>query len=139
MGICGRETSYPNGSSESALKVIIDTNILVDYLQGREAAREELARYDRPGISLITWMEVLIGAKDEDDAQILRRFLMRFPTLPIDSEVAELAVELRRTHRIRLPDAIIWATARSANRLLVTRNTRDFPATDPGVRVPYER
>jgi len=137
MGICGRETSYPNGFSESTLKVVIDTNILVDYLQGREAAREELARHDRPGISLITWMEVLIGAKDEDDAQILRRFLMRFPTLPIDGEVAELAVELRRTHRIRLPDAIIWATARSANRLLVTRNTRDFLATDPGVRVPY--
>lgn len=121
------------------MKVVIDTNILVDYLQGREAAREELAQYDSPGISLITWMEVLIGAKDEDDVQILRRFLMRFPTLPIDSAVAELAVELRRTHRIRLPDAIIWATARSANRLLITRNTRDFPATDPGVRVPYER
>lgn len=121
------------------MKAVIDTNILVDYLQGREAAREELARYDRPGISLITWMEVLIGAKDEDDVQILRRFLMRFQTLPIENDVAELAVELRRTHRIRLPDAIIWATARSANRLLITRNTRDFPATDPGVRVPYER
>ncbi|MGH8615995.1 MAG: type II toxin-antitoxin system VapC family toxin [Gammaproteobacteria bacterium] len=116
------------------MKVVIDTNILVDYLHRSEAAREELARYDAPGISLITWMEVLIGAKDKDDAQILRGF-----TLPIENGVAELAVELRRTHRIRLPDAIIWATARSANRLLVTRNTRDFPATDPGVRVPYER
>ncbi len=37
----------------------------------------------------------------------------------------------------RLPDAIIWATAREASALLVTRNTKDFPADVPGVRVPY--
>jgi predicted nucleic acid-binding protein len=38
---------------------------------------------------------------------------------------------------MKLPDAIIWAAAQSEDRILVTRNTRDFPAEDPGVRVPY--
>ena len=49
------------------------------------------------------------------------------------------AVELRRERRLRLPDAIIWATARCAGCLLVTRNTGDFPEDEPDVRVPYQR
>ncbi len=51
--------------------------------------------------------------------------------------MAERAVELQQSRRIRLPDALIWATAQVHGLLLVTRNTRDFPADDPGVRVPY--
>ena len=46
-------------------------------------------------------------------------------------------VALRREHRMRLPDAIIWATAQDLGVLLVTRNSRDFPSKDPGVRIPY--
>jgi len=57
--------------------------------------------------------------------------------LAVDSAVSERTVELRRQYRMRLPDAIIWATALCASALLVSRNTRDFPADHPGVRVPY--
>jgi predicted nucleic acid-binding protein len=38
---------------------------------------------------------------------------------------------------MRLPDAIILATARAESALLVTRNTKDFPRDDPASRVPY--
>ena len=38
---------------------------------------------------------------------------------------------------MKLPDAIVWASARRQGRLLVSRNTKDFPAGDPGVRHPY--
>jgi predicted nucleic acid-binding protein len=38
---------------------------------------------------------------------------------------------------MRLPDAIIWASAKRENALLVTRNIRDFPEHEPGVRIPY--
>jgi hypothetical protein len=44
---------------------------------------------------------------------------------------------VRRERRLKLPDAIILATAETADRLLITRNTRDFPANDPGIRIPY--
>ena len=44
---------------------------------------------------------------------------------------------IRRAQRIRLPDAIIRASARSESALLVTRNSKDFPADEPDVRVPY--
>lgn len=119
------------------MRALIDTNILIDYLAGTDAARQELARYGAPAISAITWMEVLVGARADEEVASLRSFLGRFERLPIDDAVSEAAVAIRRERRIRLPDAIIWATAQVAQTILVTRNTRDFPADDPGVRVPY--
>jgi len=88
-------------------------------------------------MSLITWMEVLVGAADSEEEATLHAFLDRFEILPVTLPVAERSVELRREHRLRLSDAIIWATADVAGRLLVTRNTRDFPPDHPGIRVPY--
>jgi hypothetical protein len=38
---------------------------------------------------------------------------------------------------MRLPDAIIWASAQKENALLVSRNTKDFPVDAPGIRIPY--
>jgi hypothetical protein len=119
------------------MKALFDTNILIDYLNGIEAARLELTHYDERLISSITWMEVMVGAASDEEEIRLRAFLGRFETVPVSVEVAERAVELRRRHRMRLPDAIIWATALEASCLLVSRNTRDFPETHPGVRVPY--
>jgi len=119
------------------MKALFDTNILIDFLNGIEASRDELALFDNPMISSITWMEVMVGAVDEQEETQLRAFLRRFEVLAVDAEVSERAVELRRQYRMRLPDAIIWATALCASALLVSRNTRDFPADHPGVRVPY--
>jgi predicted nucleic acid-binding protein len=53
------------------------------------------------------------------------------------NKIAERAVNLRRDRYIKWPDAIIWATAQARAMLLVTRNTKDFAADDPGVRMPY--
>ena len=62
---------------------------------------------------------------------------MNFEIIPLDLAVAESAVQLRRAHRLRLPDAIIWATAQVNDAVLVTRNTKDFNADWDGVRIPY--
>ena len=119
------------------MRALLDTNILIDYLGGIGAAREELARHEDPLISAITWMEVMAGAASQEEAGRLRAFLSEFRLVPIDEAVSEIAVVIRRDRRVRLPDAIIWASARHIGGLLVTRNTRDFPADEPGVRVPY--
>lgn len=118
------------------MKAVFDTNVLVDYLNGRAPAKAELALYERPAISTITWIEVMVGARPGED-DTLRSFLDGFEQVPVDSAVAEAAVDIRRHHRIRLSDAIIWAAAQTRDALLVTRNERDFPADHPGVRVPY--
>ena len=119
------------------MKGLFDTNILIDYLAGIDEARRELELYRSSLISVITWMEVLVGAADDEEERALRSFLSRFRLLEVDQAVGELAVSLRRRRRIRLPDAVIWATAQANGALLVTRNTKDFPEGAPGVRVPY--
>ena len=117
------------------VRPLFDTNILIDYLSGIALARAELARYQEPAISIVSWMEVLIGAEAEVELAT-RRFLSRFTIVEIDRTVAERAVTIRRGSRVRLPDAIISASAEVLSMLLITRNTRDFDATSPSVRVP---
>jgi predicted nucleic acid-binding protein len=118
------------------VKALFDTNILIDYLNAVPEARVELGRYSEKAVSIVTWMEVMAGASRELEAAT-RGFLNGFDVVVVDEPIAERAVSLRRSHRIKLPDAVIWASAQVHAMLLVTRNTKDFPADDPGVRAPY--
>ena len=118
------------------VKALLDTNVLIDALKGFPQARAELERYENPAISIITWMEVMVGAETAV-APATQAFLAGFTLIALDDKIAARAVALRKQHRIRLPDAIIWAPAQTRNMLLVTRNTKDFPAGDPAVRMPY--
>lgn len=116
--------------------VLFDTNILIDYLSSRPEARAELERHSNRAISIVTWMEVMAGATPADEDET-RAFLLDFNLLPLTTEVAERAVAIRRERKIKLPDAIILATAEVAGRVLVTRDTRGFPRGTPGIRIPY--
>ncbi len=129
-----RTNSETNGRT---VNPVLDTNILIDYLRGIEKAQQEMARYPDCSISLITWMEIMVGAADKHEEALLRDFLSRFTCIAVSADIAETAVTLRRQHRIRIPDAIIWASAQASNTLLVTRNTRDFPPDNPDIRIPY--
>jgi predicted nucleic acid-binding protein len=119
------------------VKALFDTNVLIDYLNAIPQARDELTRYQEKAISIITWMEVLVGAKPEVLTGT-RAFLAGFMVIPVDDAIAERAVSLRQLHRIKLPDAVMWATANVHSMLLVTRNTKNFPREMPDIRVPYE-
>jgi predicted nucleic acid-binding protein len=116
--------------------VLFDTVILIDYLRGIIQARVECDRHADRAISIITWMEVLAGATvaNEADARIL---LLNFQLLPLTPEVAEHAISIRRASKLKLPDAIIKATAEIEGRILITRNTRDFPIGTAGLHIPY--
>jgi predicted nucleic acid-binding protein len=108
------------------MKALFDTNILIDYLQGIEGAREELSEYHDLQISIITKIEILVGTI-KDDEDIVREFLDNFTIVNLNEEICEIAISLRKKHKIKIPDAIIWATAKYNNSLLITRNTKDFP------------
>ncbi len=96
-----------------------------------------MEHYEEIAISIVTWMEVLAGADDAAEEVTVREFLYRFKVHPLEKAVAERAIRIRRQHKQKLPDAIIWATAKELGMVLVTRNTWDFPDKDPGIRVPY--
>lgn len=116
--------------------ILFDTCILIDYLRGIPKARSECGRYSDRAISIITWMEVMAGTTDSNHAEI-REFLLNFRTVSLTPRIADLTVAIRRARRIKLPDAIIQATAEAEGRTLITRNTRDFPSKVPGIRIPY--
>ncbi len=118
------------------VKALLDTNILIDYLRGVRQAKDELALHQDKAISAITWMEVLAGTPP-DFVDPTRLFLDSFQLIEIGHAVAERAVVLRRGHRLKLPVAIVWASAQVTDRLLVTLDIRGFPANDPGIRMPY--
>lgn len=118
-----------------------DANILIDALWDHPPAHDEIRRVSRRSaglwISRMAWIEVLSKGTDELLRDALR-FLSRFNLDEIDEEIALRAAALRRERpRLRCPDAIILASAQVRGRVLVTRNTRDFPEQMPGIRVPY--
>lgn len=116
---------------------VYDTVILIDALCDLEPAKKELLRNKRNWISRISWIEVLAGA-DQEEASAIEEFLGYFSVIELSEDIGRRAAIIQAHHRkIRLPDAIIWASAQTSGRILVTRNTKDFPANMPGIRVPY--
>ncbi|HEX5759069.1 MAG TPA: PIN domain-containing protein [Thermoanaerobaculia bacterium] len=118
---------------------MLDSVVLIDHFRGVRQATEYLAETrGRCVVSVITRVEVLAGFATPQLAAAAG-FLDRFPALSIDPPVADLAAQLRRAHRWKVPDALQAALARYHALRLVTRNTRDFPpARHPWVVVPYE-
>lgn len=113
-----------------------DTNIVIDWLFDRQPAVAELSRFDRHRISRIAWAELLAG-EPEPTRTVLERRLAPFEIVEVDGAIAALAADVRHRTRMKLLDALIYATARAAGAMLVTRNTKDFPADMPGIRIPY--
>ena len=85
----------------------------------------------------MTWIEVMSGVPDAAASET-EEFLRLFSMSEIDDGIARRAAALRHQRRsLKSPDAIILASAQVHGRILVTRNTKDFPATMPGIRIPY--
>lgn len=120
------------------VKVLLDSNILMDLMNGIVAAYDEIDYYDDVAISAITWMEVVVGL----NAAAMLQFEAALKAAGIkvihtNDMISRLAAVIRQGKKsIKLPDAIIGATANADGRMLVTRNSKDFGANH--VRVPYE-
>lgn len=61
-----------------------------------------------------------------------------FKRIEMTEAILVESLALMRSHKLKLPDAMIWACARVNGWTLVFRNTKDFPASWAGIRVPYE-
>ena len=119
------------------LRAVVDTNILIDVLNSVRAAIEEIDHYETVGISVVTWIETLVGCRSEEEIETARDVMSQLDVLGVPEAIAMRAVQVRQVRRLKLPDAIVLATAMEWGCQLVTRNTKDFPAGDPDIRVPY--
>ncbi|MEY4472096.1 MAG: hypothetical protein RL671_400 [Pseudomonadota bacterium] len=113
-----------------------DTNIVIDWLSRKQPAKAELMRYKRHRISRIVWTEVLAGEPLEK-REVVRDLISAFEVVELDARIASAAADIRHRTRMKLLDAYVLATAQVNGAILITRNTTDFPAEMPGIRVPY--
>ena len=100
--------------------VLVDTGVFIDHLRG---AAEFKAGKNRLHYSVVTRAELFAGSTA---TAVIATMLGPLRELPVDRAVAERAGRIRRETGVRLPDALIAATALEHGLQLATRNRRDF-------------
>ena len=102
--------------------IVLDTNIALYYLGGRLMIPLPSGLYH---ISIITEIELLSYASlSAAEEQQIRNFLAQLMIIDIDEPIKNMAIALRKEYRLKLPDAIISATAQSINALLLTNDLK---------------
>lgn len=118
---------------------LLDTNFIINYFKGifeRDARQfTDAIINDTTYISVITRLELLgwksIVPKDE---KVIKEFISDSTVFSLEEKIIERTISLRKTIKIKLPDAIIAATALEHNMHLITHNIKDFKRV-PGLVV----
>ncbi|MCL6559894.1 MAG: type II toxin-antitoxin system VapC family toxin [Firmicutes bacterium] len=117
------------------MKVVVDTNIIIDHLRGVPQAAKVLKEAEDGSleglISTITIMETMAAPKmSEERLAAVKELLAVFEHCPVDSHTATVAGSLlakyRRSHGLEPMDALIAATAKVNEAVLFTLNTKHF-------------
>jgi hypothetical protein len=123
--------------------MLLDTDVLIDFLRGDEKAVSFVnANSSRIILSSVVVAELYAGVKGDAEQATLERFISLFRVIPVDSEIAKTGGLYKRdfskSHGVGLADAILAATAESENAELVTLNTKHYPMI-PGLLPAYRK
>jgi hypothetical protein len=124
-------------------QLLLDTDVLIDYLRGRE---ESVAYVEgltaQLYISSVTVAELYAGVREGAERVKLDAFIGAFAIVPVEREIAVKGGLYRRdfgkSHNVGLADALIAATAERKQATLVTLNKKHFPMLND-VTVPYQK
>lgn len=116
------------------MNVIADTDVLIDFLNGREPSASRIALELEHGALLTTAVsrfELLAGVNSSRQQKLVRALLDAVPTLPLDAECADRAAEVRRTLEkqgkpVGMGDSLIAGIVLANQGTLLTRNTKHF-------------
>ncbi|MBW6537351.1 MAG: type II toxin-antitoxin system VapC family toxin [Mariniphaga sp.] len=106
---------------------LLDTNILI-YLSKKQLAFEKVASSgNKLFISVITYMEVLgYPFSNETEKHIIEELCQYLPVIELDKVIVEKVIQIKQQNKIKLPDAIIVASALVNKFVLITANVSDF-------------
>ena len=111
-------------------RYLIDSNVLIDYLNGKlPHLGKVLLRQvvnDIPLLSVISKIEVLSYGDTNDGRKLLLDFIENSNVFELSNEIVDATIDIRTQKKIKIPDAIIAATALVFDFTLLTRNTEDF-------------
>ncbi|MDF1553448.1 MAG: type II toxin-antitoxin system VapC family toxin [Deferrisomatales bacterium] len=123
--------------------MLVDTDVLIWYMRGKEKAAAFLEQIPSPALSVVTYMELVQGMRDKRELAVLRRALKawRAPVLPISEAVSNRAMVYVEqhflAHSLRLADALIAATAVECGLPLATANVKHYRVIDELSVVSY--
>ncbi len=114
------------------MQYLCDTCILIDYLRGKEEAKARLSRdrADGLGMSSVTYMELMVGAKNKREVGVIKKAFKDFEVIEISESISikakNLIEKFTKSHGLLIPDALIAATALELGVPLCTLNVKDF-------------
>jgi predicted nucleic acid-binding protein len=107
-------------------RYILDTNAIISFLSGNLELAKLLDSADYVGISIISYFEFLVfDSLAEKDRACFYEFCEKVEVVPLNNENKQLVTHVMnfRKHRLKLPDAIIAATAITRNAVLITNDS----------------
>ncbi len=113
-------------------RYLVDTNVVIEFLGNKIPTKgsnwlENIIEQNGHCLSVINQIELLgFGGNLQGEMAIVKSFVQESKILSLSNSVVEKTIELRIRHKIKLPDAIIAATALTHNLQLITRNISDF-------------
>ena len=109
---------------------LVDTDILIDVSKGNQGAIEFLDGLSDSKISVISAMELIVGARNKKEVAAIDEFLSIYESVNVNEDISAKALELIKQHSLSnglsIPDAIIASTAVSKGLTLATKNTKHF-------------
>jgi predicted nucleic acid-binding protein len=126
-----------------AKAILLDTDVLVDFLRGATKAVALVTLHaDRIILSSIVVAELFAGVKGETEQTVLENFVALFRVVPVDTEIARVGGLYKRdyskSHGVGLADAIVAATAEAEEAELKTLNIRHYPMVK-GLQPAYKK
>lgn len=123
---------------------VIDTDILIDVSRATAPAINRLATEAQTAtlaISVVTYMELVVGCRNQSELQTLEKFLQQFQVLKLNESISDEALSLvctyRLSHGLLIPDALIAATAIATQSSLLTKNQKDYRFIPNLMLLPY--
>lgn len=114
-----------------------DTNILIDFFAGHASAKIAMERFTIRRLPAVAYIELMTGLKTSDQrARVDEVIGALFEVVHTDMAVCREAALLRQKLGLKLPDALVYATARVGKAVLVTRD-RDFNENLADIHRPY--
>lgn len=112
--------------------MLFDTDVIIWYLRGNTHADHLIKNNPSKAISAITYMEVIRGLHNKEEARRWNAFLKNLDVrvLPIEERISAKAMfwmdEFTLSHGLEIPDALIAATAEVYGLVLITGNVVDY-------------